>query len=71
MDKLLEPLTPREREVLEALMRHQGSLTQAADELCIEVSTAKTHLQHLYEKTQCNNKMALLLRALRLGIVSI
>ncbi|MHB1065401.1 MAG: response regulator transcription factor, partial [Georgenia sp.] len=44
-----EPLSPREREVLDALVRHTGAVSIAA-ELGLSVNTVKTHLRSVYRK---------------------
>lgn len=44
-----EPLSPREREVLDALARHSGAVGVAA-ELGLSVNTVKTHLRAVYRK---------------------
>ncbi|MEW6574495.1 MAG: LuxR C-terminal-related transcriptional regulator [Bacillota bacterium] len=47
-------LTPREREVLQ--LRLSGlTTTKIAKELCIGVSTVKTHCEHIYKKLGVNN----------------
>lgn len=50
------PLTKRELEIL-TLVTKGLSYKQIADQLFISVSTAKTHIHHIYEKLQVNNKM--------------
>ncbi len=48
-------LTPREREIVEALA--QGCpYKEIADRCGISLSTVRTHLQHIYEKLQVNNR---------------
>lgn len=48
-------LTPREREIIEALA--QGCpYKEIADRCGISLSTVRTHLQHVYEKLQVNNR---------------
>lgn len=44
-----EPLSPRERQVLEALARHSGAVS-VARELGLSVNTVKTHLRAVYRK---------------------
>ena len=51
-------LTGREASVASAVMRH-GSLPAAAGELCIAVSTARSHLQHAFDKTGTRNQVGL------------
>ena len=48
-------LTPREREIVEALA--QGCpYKEIADRCSISLSTVRTHLQRIYEKLQVNNR---------------
>ena len=52
------PFSGREQEVVALVV--QGKTTQeTADELCISVSTVKTHLQHIYEKAGVRNRTEL------------
>jgi DNA-binding NarL/FixJ family response regulator len=48
-------LTPREREIVEALALG-CQYKEIADRLGIGISTVRTHLQHIYEKLQVSNR---------------
>ena len=48
-------LTPREREIVEALAQGHA-YKEIADRLAIGISTVRTHLQRIYEKLQVNNR---------------
>ncbi len=61
-------LTGRELEVLKELMNGEGN-QEIADRLCMSLSTLKTHLQHLQEKTGYRNRTELALRAREIGLV--
>lgn len=52
-------LTPREREVLELLVRGRTA-SYIAEELIISGTTAKTHIKHIYQKTGVQSKQMLL-----------
>lgn len=64
----LPPLTPREREVLALLAEGHGA-AQIAHHLSVALSTAKKHLQHVYEKLDAANSAAAVARAMRLGLI--
>lgn len=51
-------ISPRESEVLERLALGQ-TYDKIADELCISLSTAKTHIGRIYRKTGVSNKVEL------------
>lgn len=52
-------LTPREREVLELLVRGRTA-SYIAEELVISNTTAKTHIKHIYQKMDVQSKQMLL-----------
>ncbi len=56
----LEPLTPREREVL-GMLRHALPTRQIATRLCISPSTVKTHVGRIYQKLDISNRNQILL----------
>lgn len=60
--------TDRELEVLKELLKGDSN-QEIADRLCMSLSTLKTHLQHLQEKTGYRNRMELALRAREIGLV--
>jgi DNA-binding CsgD family transcriptional regulator len=63
---LVEPLTPRELEVLRSAASGR-SATELADELCLSVNTVKTHLAHCYDKLGARNRAEAVVLGLRCG----
>jgi len=61
-------LTIREREVL-ALVAAGDSAPQIGQRLHQSTGTVKTHLQHLYEKLEVNDRAAAVAEAMRLGLL--
>jgi two-component system nitrate/nitrite response regulator NarL len=61
-------LTPREREALALIAEGYGA-AQIAAHLHVGVSTAKKHLQHVYDKLEAPNSAAAVARAMRLGLL--
>ena len=61
-------LTTRELEVLRELMSGDSN-NEIADHLSISVSTLKTHIQNLQDKTGFRNRTELALRAREIGLV--
>jgi LuxR family maltose regulon positive regulatory protein len=59
---LIEPLTPREREVLQ-LIAAGYSNPEIAAELVIAVTTVKTHVKNIYGKLQVTNRFQAIARA--------
>ncbi len=47
---MLEPLTERERQVLQHLPTHLN-LRQIAIQMCVSTNTVKTHVKAIYRKT--------------------
>lgn len=69
-EQMLEPLTPREREVLQQAAN--GLRTQAiAERLSISSRTAEGHLHRVYSKFGCSSRMEAILFALSQHIVFI
>jgi len=65
---LLDPLTPRELEVLRCLA--QGDSNQAiADKLFITLSAVKKHTGNLYRKLEAESRTQAILRARELGLL--
>lgn len=61
-----EPLTGREKEVLEMVGRGLSN-SQIAEELFISVGTVRTHIHHLLQKLGLENRGQLIVYALRQG----
>ena len=60
--------TERELEVLKELMTGDSN-QEIAERLCMSVSTLKTHIQHLQEKTGFRNRTEIAVRAREIGLV--
>ena len=60
--------TSKELEVLKELMSGDSN-QEIADRLCISISTLKTHIQHLQDKTGFRNRTELAVRAREIGLV--
>jgi two-component system, NarL family, response regulator LiaR len=61
-----ELLSRRETEVYQMLLLNKTN-QQIADEMCIELSTLKTHINKIYKKTGVKNRQQLMVRSKRLG----
>ena len=66
-DRLLASLTPRERQVLEAMSRGASRL-EIADELAISVDTVRTHTQNVLTKLNVHSSLAAVRVARRAGL---
>lgn len=63
-----DELTKRQLEILELI--NQGLTDEEiAQKLFIVKSTVKTHKNYLYNKLKVNNKLSLVLKAQRLGLI--
>ena len=65
---LIEPLTPREREVLQ-LMAAGRSNPEIAAQLIVAVTTVKTHVKNIYGKLQVTNRFQAAARAKDLNLL--
>ena len=65
---VVEPLTEREREVLQRLSGLLSS-AEAASEMHISVNTLKTHLTHIYRKLATTRRSEAVRRARQLGLI--
>ncbi len=64
---LIEPLTPREQEVLQLLVAGRSN-PEIAQQLVIAVTTVKTHVKNLYGKLQVKNRSQAVARAKELNL---
>lgn len=64
-----EPLSRREREVLNLLALQDFSREELADELFISMNTLKTHLQSIYRKLGVQSRIGAIVEAERRGII--
>jgi LuxR family maltose regulon positive regulatory protein len=65
---LLEPLSARELEVLRLLNTHLSS-TEIAEQLCISVNTARSHIKNIYGKLNVHRRSDAVQRAVELGLL--
>ena len=65
---LVEPLTPREREILH-LVASGASNQEISQELFITVNTVKTHITHIYGKLGVTRRTQAASRARELGLI--
>jgi LuxR family maltose regulon positive regulatory protein len=63
-----EPLSARELEVL-FLLRSRMTIAEIAEELCIAVSTVRSHVKSIYSKLTVHRRMEAILRAEELGVL--
>jgi DNA-binding NarL/FixJ family response regulator len=66
----VEPLTPRELEVLE-LMKLGRTNRQIAKDLVISIGTAKNHVEHIIAKLGVSDRTQAVVKALELGILDL
>ena len=64
----VEPLSPREREVV-ALIADGLDNAGIADRLCLSEKTVKNHLTRIYEKLKVNNRTQAVLRCQQYGFI--
>jgi DNA-binding NarL/FixJ family response regulator len=64
-----EPLTPRELEILRLVARGTSN-RDAAGQLFISEATVKTHLQHIYEKLDVNDRATAVAIAYERGLLT-
>ena len=65
---LIEPLTPRELEVL-ALLAQGHSNREIADALTVVVGTVKSHVYNICQKLEADNRTQAVLKAKELGLI--
>lgn len=56
-------ISPRENEVLELILKGLSN-KQICDSLCISISTVRTHISHIFEKTEVRSRMELVSKLL-------
>lgn len=66
---LVEPLSPRELEVLEELSNEGQSNAAIGVELFISEKTVRTHLHHVMAKLGANTRTQAVIQAHRLGLI--
>ncbi len=64
----VDPLTPREREVLKLIAAGKTN-REIADELVLSLNTVQTHRLHLMEKLNLHNRAELVKYAIRRGLI--
>jgi DNA-binding NarL/FixJ family response regulator len=69
-DDAVEPLTPRELEVL-GLMKLGRTNRQIAADLVISLGTAKNHVEHIISKLGVSDRTQAVVKALELGILGL
>ena len=67
-EQLIEPLTDREREILDYLPTRLPN-TEIAAHLYVSVNTLKSHLRHIYAKLTATNRDEAVTRARSLGLL--
>lgn len=67
-EELPQPLTPREREVLELVALGRTN-REIAKDLVISVGTAKNHVEHIIAKLEASDRTQAVVRALELGLI--
>jgi LuxR family maltose regulon positive regulatory protein len=65
---LLDPLTPREQEILH-LMAKGLSSPKIAQQLIVGVSTVRSHIKHIYSKLDAHSRHEAISKARGLGLV--
>lgn len=66
---LIDPLTPREVEILERMALGMSN-TEIAQELFISLPTVKTHVRHVLSKTNSRDRVQAVLFAFQRGLVT-
>ena len=66
---LVEPVTRREREVLQRMAKGQGN-AQIAESLFVSLSTVKTHINNLFRKLEVTDRDEALRKARSVGLLS-
>lgn len=67
--QLVQPLTPRELEVLKLVARGKTN-RQIAEDFVVSVGTVKNHVEHIIDKLNVSDRTQAVVLALKLGIIS-
>jgi ATP/maltotriose-dependent transcriptional regulator MalT len=67
-DRLAEPLTERELEILAYLPDH-ATAGEIAERCYVSLNTLKTHTAHIYRKLEVSGRSAAIVRARELGLI--
>lgn len=59
-EKLIEALTNREQDVLQAFIKFECSIEAIAADLCIEPTTIKTHINNICQKVGAHSRSQLM-----------
>lgn len=65
---MVEPLTNREQDILELLVRRWQN-KEIADNLCVSSETVKTHLKNIYQKLDVPSRIKAVEKARQLGLL--
>jgi DNA-binding NarL/FixJ family response regulator len=65
-EEIFGSLTPREFDVLACVARGMKN-AEIAEELCMSTATAKQHVRSLLAKMDCRDRVALVIKACKLG----
>ena len=66
-----DKITPRQRQILQALVTHDGETKKVAADLGISVKTLHNHLNAIYRALDTTNAMATIVHATRLGLIDL
>ncbi len=69
MNKDYQKLTPQEARVFQLMVKYAGAYESVAEELCVSITTVKTHITNLFQKLHVRSKMELILFGLRNGLI--
>lgn len=61
-------LTPREKEVIQAMIDCDGQFSAVADKLVISETTVKTHINNIYSKMGVHSKGSMVIASIKAGV---